>query len=110
MDMARAWLSLIHILYLRPAVVDRSLKLDKAEVRKKLGADVCIECGSCAYVCPAKRPLVPVSYTQLRYPRPLYFQKQTATVPYPPPGVPPSREPFYQSLSTIFARASRRRL
>ena len=41
-----------------------------------------------------------------RYPRPLYFQKQTATVPYPPPGVPPSREPFYQSLSTIFARFS----
>lgn len=34
-----------------------ALQGDGAEL-KKLGAGVCMECGSCAYSCPASKPLV----------------------------------------------------
>jgi len=30
----------------------------KWELAEKYGVNDCIECGSCAYVCPSKRPIV----------------------------------------------------
>ena len=36
----------------------KGMRTDVVEALKKLNALVCMECGCCAYVCPAKRPLV----------------------------------------------------
>ena len=37
-------------------MMDYALRLDKEGFEKVKGME-CIECGSCSYVCPAKRPL-----------------------------------------------------
>lgn len=44
---------------LQPAAVETALKMggDVGQL-KKLGTEYCIECGSCSFVCPAKRHLV----------------------------------------------------
>ena len=34
---------------------------------KKIRADLCIECGCCAYVCPAKRDMVTANKLAKRY-------------------------------------------
>jgi electron transport complex protein RnfC len=31
---------------------------DRAEILEKEKVNICMECGCCSYVCPAKRPLV----------------------------------------------------
>lgn len=41
-----------------PMYVERSVDIGDIKGAVKYGANNCIECGSCAYVCPAKRPLV----------------------------------------------------
>jgi electron transport complex protein RnfC len=45
-------------LKLDPRAIARSYKLGDAEALDKLCADICMECGCCSFVCPAKRPLV----------------------------------------------------
>ena len=45
---------------LTPFHIAQALKRDSLEDAEKMGADYCIECGSCAFSCPAKRPLVEV--------------------------------------------------
>ena len=52
---------LLHILepsFLSPALIVRELKADNLEKAKKLGLMDCIECGCCAFVCPAKVNLI----------------------------------------------------
>ena len=46
-------------LRLDPRAIAKAYKLDLCDELKKLCADLCMECGCCAYVCP-------VSYTHLR--------------------------------------------
>ena len=41
-----------------PAAIETAYKLGKAEDLKKLKVNLCMECGCCAFICPAKRPLV----------------------------------------------------
>ncbi len=48
-------------LNLMPAAIENAYKLDKPEELKKLKVNLCMECGCCAFVCPAKRPLVQVN-------------------------------------------------
>ena len=43
---------------LDPMAISRAFKAGDAEMLEKLSADVCMECGCCSYVCPAKRNLV----------------------------------------------------
>lgn len=43
---------------LRSTDIGVAYKAKDGETLKKLNAMVCMECGCCAYVCPAKRPLV----------------------------------------------------
>ena len=44
---------------LRPRLVETALELKEgANELKKLNVEYCIECGSCAFSCPARRPLV----------------------------------------------------
>ena len=43
---------------LRSTDIGIAYKAKDGEALKKLNAMVCMECGCCAYVCPAKRPLV----------------------------------------------------
>lgn len=45
-------------LRLDPRAIAKAYRLDLCEELKKLCADLCMECGCCAYVCPAKRPIV----------------------------------------------------
>ncbi len=45
-------------LRLDPRAIAKASKLNLYEDLKKLCADLCMECGCCAYVCPAKRPIV----------------------------------------------------
>lgn len=45
-------------LRLDPRAISKANKLNDYEELKKLCADLCMECGCCAYVCPAKRPIV----------------------------------------------------
>lgn len=45
-------------LRLDPREIAKAYRLDLCEELKKLCADLCMECGCCAYVCPAKRPIV----------------------------------------------------
>lgn len=42
---------------LRPADVERAMKLGDVSMMSELGVMYCIECGSCTYNCPAKRQL-----------------------------------------------------
>jgi Na+-translocating ferredoxin:NAD+ oxidoreductase subunit C len=43
---------------LEPKEIALHVEANKAEVTEPFGVFDCFECGSCAYVCPAKRPLV----------------------------------------------------
>ena len=45
-------------LRLDPRAIARAYKLNDAEALKTLCVDLCMECGCCSYVCPAKRHLV----------------------------------------------------
>lgn len=45
-------------LRLDPRAISRAYKLNSAEDLEKLCVDLCMECGCCSYICPAKRPLV----------------------------------------------------
>ena len=40
------------------AEISKAYRLDLCDELKKLCADLCMECGCCAYVCPAKRHIV----------------------------------------------------
>ena len=48
---------------LNPAGLDRAYHAENVEALKELHVNLCMECGCCAYVCPAKRHLV--AYNQL---------------------------------------------
>ncbi len=50
-------------LSLSPAALDRAYHAEDVEALKALHVNLCMECGCCAYVCPAKRHLV--AYNQL---------------------------------------------
>ena len=41
-----------------PTQIEKYAALKDAEMLSKLGTSVCMECGSCAYSCPAGKPLV----------------------------------------------------
>lgn len=45
-------------LNLNPPAIAKANKLNLPEELKALSVDLCMECGCCAYVCPAKRPIV----------------------------------------------------
>ncbi len=45
-------------LKLDPRAIARAYTLNSGEDLEKLCVDLCMECGCCSYVCPAKRPLV----------------------------------------------------
>lgn len=43
---------------LNPPLIAKALAGKDTDALYKLGADVCMECGCCAFVCPANRPIV----------------------------------------------------
>lgn len=43
---------------LMPTKIEKAAKIADVDALKKFGVNVCIECGSCAFSCPAQRPLV----------------------------------------------------
>ena len=43
---------------LAPAAIEKAYKQRDAELIEKLMVNTCMECGTCAYLCPAHRPLV----------------------------------------------------
>lgn len=45
-------------LRLDPRAISKAYKLNEVETLKELCADLCMECGCCAYACPAKRHIV----------------------------------------------------
>ena len=45
---------------LMPPYIDTAVELKKPEMLLKYKANMCAECGCCAYSCPAKRPLAQV--------------------------------------------------
>ncbi len=45
-------------LKLMPCDIERAYKLNKPELLEKLKVNLCMECGCCSYICPARRPLV----------------------------------------------------
>ncbi len=45
-------------LKLDPRSIERAYKQKSGGDLEKLHVDLCMECGCCSYVCPAKRPLV----------------------------------------------------
>ncbi len=45
-------------LKLDPRAIAKAYSLNSGEDLEKLCVDLCMECGCCSYVCPAKRPLV----------------------------------------------------
>jgi electron transport complex protein RnfC len=47
-------------LHLMPLNIETAYSLKKPELLEKYKVNVCMECGCCAYICPAKRPLVQV--------------------------------------------------
>ena len=44
-----------------PSLIETAFKMKDVAELKALKVNLCIECGSCAYVCPAKRQLVVVN-------------------------------------------------
>ena len=48
-------------LRLMPADIENAYKLKDGEMLEKLKVNLCMECGCCAFVCPARRPLVQVN-------------------------------------------------
>ncbi len=47
-------------LHLMPLNIETAFNLKKPELLEKYKVNVCMECGCCAFICPAKRPLVQV--------------------------------------------------
>jgi electron transport complex protein RnfC len=45
---------------LMPPYIENAYELKKPELLKRYKVNMCLECACCAYVCPAKRPLVQV--------------------------------------------------
>ncbi len=45
-------------LNLNPPAISKASKLDAGEDLETLCVDLCMECGCCSFVCPAKRPIV----------------------------------------------------
>ena len=45
---------------LTPANVEAASRIGDTERYEKLNINLCMECGSCSYICPAKRPLTQV--------------------------------------------------
>ena len=45
-------------LKLMPANIETAFNLNKPEELKELKVNLCMECGCCSFICPAKRPLV----------------------------------------------------
>jgi len=45
---------------LMPSLIEGAFELKKIDLLRKLMVNMCLECGCCAYVCPAKRPLIQV--------------------------------------------------
>ena len=43
-----------------PPSVERAYHLNRADLLERYKVGMCLECGCCAYVCPAKRKLVQV--------------------------------------------------
>lgn len=43
-----------------PAKVETAYRMSKTDAFEKLNVSYCMECGSCSYICPAKRPLTEV--------------------------------------------------
>ena len=43
---------------LNPPLIAKALNDKNFDSLYKLGADICMECGCCAFVCPANRPIV----------------------------------------------------
>ncbi|MBE6750171.1 MAG: electron transport complex subunit RsxC [Ruminococcaceae bacterium] len=43
---------------INPPMIAKGLKENDLELVKKAGAELCMECGCCSFVCPAKRPIV----------------------------------------------------
>ncbi|MBQ8892954.1 MAG: electron transport complex subunit RsxC [Clostridia bacterium] len=43
---------------INPVALEKAYREGDAEAMEKAGADVCMECGCCAFICPANRPLV----------------------------------------------------
>jgi electron transport complex protein RnfC len=39
-------------------MIDQSARAGNLKDAARYGAQQCMECGSCSYVCPAKRPLM----------------------------------------------------
>jgi len=48
-------------LHLSPADIETAFRLNKPEDLAALRVDLCMECGCCAFICPARRPLVQVN-------------------------------------------------
>lgn len=44
-------------IHLAPISIQKAFRRDDVEALDKLMADLCVECGTCSYVCPAKQPL-----------------------------------------------------
>ena len=42
---------------LMPSFIENAFELKKLELLRKYKVNMCVECGCCAYLCPAKRPL-----------------------------------------------------
>jgi len=45
---------------LMPSFIEEAFELKKVELLKQYKVNMCAECGCCAYLCPAKRPLAQV--------------------------------------------------
>ncbi len=43
---------------LNPAAIAEAYRLGEEDTLKKLRVDLCMECGTCAFVCPANRPII----------------------------------------------------
>ena len=43
---------------LNPTSIAHAVKFDDFELARSLGLAACVECGSCAYICPSRIPLV----------------------------------------------------
>lgn len=43
---------------INPPLIEKAVRNNDVEDLEKLGTNLCMECGCCSYVCPAKRPLV----------------------------------------------------
>ena len=43
---------------LAPTEIEKAYKSKNGEALEKLCVNLCMECGCCSYICPAKRPLV----------------------------------------------------